>query len=233
MSDCATNPALDYYSETYRNAYRRVNGIVIEGEKQAYDNFIRLAELLPEYQAELTRLAKMEARHQKSFVACGQNLKVSPDLDFAAQFFAELHQIFASAANAGQVATCLVVQALIIECFAIAAYNTYLPVADEFARKVTASVVQDEYSHLNFGEVWLQNAFEQCKDEIITANRLALPLIWKMLNQVTGELRILGMDKASLVEDFSTRYGEALGQIGFKLSEILSLSVQGLQAVTP
>lgn len=224
-----SHQAIDYYSDAYRKAYRRVNGIVLEGEKQAHDNFVRLAELLPEYQQELTRLAKMEARHQKSFVACGQNLNITPDLEFACQFFADLHQLFEEAAADGQVATCLVIQSLIIECFAIAAYNTYLPVADDFARKVTASVVKDEYSHLHFGEVWLERTFEQYKDAIIRANHRIMPVIWQMLSQVADDIRGLGMNQAILVEDFVTRYGEALGNIGFTLPEIIRMSVRGLQ----
>ena len=46
--------------------------------------------------------------------------------------------------------TCLLIQALIIETFAISAYNIYIPVADDFARKITEGFVKDEYSHLQF-----------------------------------------------------------------------------------
>ena len=42
-----------------------------------------LAELLPEHKDELIRLSKMESRHKKGFEACGRNLQVTPDLQFA------------------------------------------------------------------------------------------------------------------------------------------------------
>jgi len=35
----------------------------------------------------------MENRHKKGFEACGRNLQVMPDMQFAREFFAELHQI--------------------------------------------------------------------------------------------------------------------------------------------
>ena len=47
----------------------------------------QLAQLLPEHQDELIRLSKMESRHKKGFEACGRNLKVVPDLQFAQKFF--------------------------------------------------------------------------------------------------------------------------------------------------
>ena len=230
MTSAQQSPAIDYHSPAYRSAYRRINGIVIEGEQHAHDNFVRLAELLPEDAAELTRLAKMEWRHRKSFEACGRNLQVEPDLDFARQFFADLVQQFQVAANAGQIAACLVIQALVIECFAIAAYQNYLPVADDYARPITEAVMRDEFSHLHYGEIWLKAHFDDVRPEIEATNRQVLPIIWGMLNEVTADVHTLGMDKQAVVGDFISRYGETLGEIGFSMREILRLSAQGITA---
>ncbi len=221
---------LDFCSESYKDAYSRINAIVIEGEQEAKDNYQRLAELLPDCKDELLELAKMEYRHRKGFEACGKNLQVTPDLEFARQFFAQLNENFQAAANQHQVVTCLLIQALIIECFAIAAYNIYIPVADDFARKITEGVVKEEYSHLNFGETWLQARFPEVKVELEEANRQNLPIVWQMLNQVDKDAKVLGMEREALVEDFMIQYGEALGNIGFSSREIMRLSVHGLAA---
>jgi fatty aldehyde decarbonylase len=223
-------PALDYTSDTYKDAYSRINGIVIEGEKEAQDNYVSLTQLLPDYKEDLIRLSKMEARHKKGFEACGRNLAVTPDLDFAGKFFAGLHNNFQVAASQGKIPTCLVIQALIIECFAIAAYNIYIPMADDFARKITEGVVKDEYSHLNFGEVWLKENFATVKEEVETANQENLPLVWRMLNEVAPDAQVLGMDKDALVEDFMIQYSGALENIGFTTREIMRMSVHGLVA---
>ena len=122
------------------------------------------------------------------------------------------------------------IQSLIIECFAIAAYNIYIPVADDFARKITERVVKDEYMHLNFGEEWLKANFEASKTELETANRQNLPIIWRMLNQVADDAHILGMEKEALVEDFMIAYGEALSNIGFSTRDIMRMSAYGLIA---
>ena len=231
MPQLEASAAIDFYSEVYKDAYSRINAIVIEGEQEANENYIRLAELLPDQSEQLFSLAKIENRHKKGFEACGRNLKVTPDLDFARQFFSKLHENFQAAAAQGNIVTCLLIQSLIIECFAIAAYNIYIPVADDFARKITEGVVKDEYSHLNFGEEWLKANFETAKAELETANRQNLPLVWQMLNQVEKDAHVLGMEKESLVEDFMIQYGEALENIGFTTREIMRMSALGLSAV--
>ncbi|NEU73892.1 aldehyde oxygenase (deformylating) [Hassallia byssoidea VB512170] len=226
----AAESEINFQSEIYKDAYSRINAIVIEGEQEAHENYIKLAELLPESKDELIRLSKMESRHKKGFEACGRNLKVTPDLQFAREFFSGLHQNFQDAAAEGKVVTCLLIQSLIIECFAIAAYNIYIPVADDFARKITEGVVKDEYSHLNFGEVWLKENFTQSKAELEDANRQNLPIVWKMLNSVEKDAHTLAMEKEALVEDFMIQYGEALSNIGFTTRDIMRMSAYGLTA---
>ncbi|MER3491866.1 MAG: aldehyde oxygenase (deformylating) [Mastigocladus sp. ERB_26_2] len=230
MQQLADQPEIDFHSETYKDAYSRINAIVIEGEQEAHENYLKLAELLSEHKDELIRLAKMESRHKKGFEACGRNLQVTPDIEFAKQFFAQLHHNFQVAAQEGKIVTCLLIQSLIIECFAIAAYNIYIPVADDFARKITEGVVKDEYSHLNFGEVWLKEHFEESKAELEEANRQNLPIVWQMLNQVADDAEVLAMEKEALVEDFMIQYGEALSNIGFNTRDIMRLSAYGLRS---
>ena len=231
MQQMAAELEIDFQSETYRDAYSRINAIVIEGEQEAYENYIKLAELLPDSQDQLILLSKMESRHKKGFEACGRNLQVVPDLEFARKFFAPLHENFKAAASENKVVTCLLIQSLIIECFAIAAYNIYIPVADAFARKITEGVVKDEYSHLNFGEVWLKEHFETSKAELEAANRQNLPIVWQMLNQVADDAEVLAMEKDALVEAFMIQYGEALSNIGFTTRDIMRLSAYGLATV--
>jgi fatty aldehyde decarbonylase len=230
MPQLQASPAIDFKSETYKDAYSRIDAIVIEGEQEAHDNYLQLTGLLPDFEADLIRLSKMEARHKKGFEACGRNLDVTPDMVFAKAFFGSLHSNFQKAAAEGKLVTCLLIQSLIIECFAIAAYNIYIPVADDFARKVTEGVVKDEYTHLNFGEEWLKANFESSKAELEDANRENLPIVWRMLNEVENDARVLGMDKDALVEDFMIQYGEALSNIGFNTREIMKMSVYGLTA---
>jgi fatty aldehyde decarbonylase len=228
MQELAVRSEFDYASETYKDAYSRINAIVIEGEQEAHDNYLQMAEILTNDKENLIRLAKMEDRHKKGFQACGKNLSVTPDMQYAQDFFAGLHGNFQKAFAAEKIVTCLLIQSLIIEAFAIAAYNIYIPVADSFARKITEGVVKDEYLHLNYGEEWLKANFETAKTELEEANRENLPIVWRMLNEVANDAKVLGMEKEALIEDFMISYGEALSNIGFTTRDIMRMSSYGL-----
>ena len=64
----------DFTSESYKDAYSRINAVVIEGEQEAYANFLDLAKLIPEHADELVRLGKMEKKHMNGFVLVGEIL---------------------------------------------------------------------------------------------------------------------------------------------------------------
>ena len=220
----------DFTTEAYKSAYSRINAIVIEGEQEAHDNYISLGTLIPDQADELKQLARMELKHMKGFQACGKNLSVEPDMAFAKTFFSDLHGNFRTALDDGKVVTCLVIQALMIEAFAIAAYHIYIPVADPFARKITEGVVKDEYTHLNYGQEWLKANFESSRDEIIEANKTNLPIIRRMLEEVADDAAELQMEKESLIEDFLIAYQEALMDIGFGPRDLAKMSAAALVA---
>ena len=218
----------DFSSATYKDAYSRINAIVIEGEQEAHDNYIAIGTLIPEQAEELTKLARMELKHMKGFTACANNLGVVADMPFAKEFFAPLHNNFQKALAEGKVTTCLLIQAILIEAFAISAYHIYIPVADPFARKITEGVVKDEYTHLNYGQEWLKANLDTVREELEQANRENLPLVRTMLDQVAGDAAVLEMDKEDLMADFLSSYQEALMEIGFTSREIAKLAAAAL-----
>ena len=226
--DASAQQLPDFAAEAYKDAYSRINAIVIEGEQEAYENYMALGTLIPENKDELAKLAKMEMKHMKGFTSCGRNLGVTADMPFAKKFFEPLHQNFQKALKEDKVVTCLLIQALLIEAFAISAYHIYIPVADPFARKITEGVVKDEYLHLNYGELWLKNNFEASKEELFAANKENLPLIRSMLDQVASDAATLHMEKEDLIEDFLIGYQEALSEIGFNMREIARMAAAAL-----
>ena len=218
----------DFSSTNYKDAYSRINAIVIEGEQEAHDNYISIGTLLPDQAEELGKLARMELKHMKGFTACAKNLEVTADMPFAKEFFAPLHNNFQAALAESNVTTCLLIQAILIEAFAISAYHIYIPVADPFARKITEGVVKDEYTHLNYGQEWLKANLESVRDELIEANRVNLPLVRRMLDQVADDAAVLQMDQEDLMADFLSSYQEALMDIGFTGREIARMAAAAL-----
>lgn len=221
----STGELPDFKAESYKDAYSRINAIVIEGEKEAYDNYMAIGTLIPEEAEQLEKLGKMELKHMKGFTACGKNLGVKADMPFAKKFFAPLHDNFQKALKEGHLTTCLLIQAILIEAFAISAYHVYIRVADPFARKITEGVVKDEYLHLNYGQEWLKANLKTCKEELMKANKINLPLIRSMLDQVAVDASVLHMDKEELMEEFMIAYQDSLTEIGLENREIARMAL--------
>ena len=144
-----TRPDTD--SEAYRQAYGRINGVVVVGETLAHHNFRRLARAIPADGAELLRLGQMEGNHARELSQCARNLGVRPDIRLAKQLFAPLQQLFRQCVERGDITGCVVIQCLIVECIAVATYRNYLPVADALARPITSAVLEDASEHSDYG----------------------------------------------------------------------------------
>ena len=205
----------DYSSAAYLGAYSRINAMVIVGEGLADRHFRLLADAIPEDAESLQVLAAMEGRHARDFVGCGVHLGVKPDVPLARSLFAPLHALFLEASRAGDRVACLVIQCLIVESFAVAAYRCYLPVADAYARPITAEVLKDEALHLSYGEDWLRPRFQEVAEEVLACCRRAVPVALGMLERLKPDLDTIGIAPVELVGEFMACFQESLVAIGF------------------
>lgn len=236
MSASTQNP-LAFTSERYGDAYSRINGLVIVGEGLADRHFRHLAELIPSDRHALHRLGAMEGRHAAEFVGCGRNLGVRPNVALARRLLEPLQQQFSAAANARDLVSCLVIQCLLIECIAIAAYRLYLPVADPYARAITAMVIRDEAEHLNYGEAWLRARHLEVAPAVRSCAEAALPAALQIVQVLQGDLRTIGIDPAALVAEFVMEFQAALESIGWAAEEahrlLTRLTARALAASAP
>lgn len=212
-------------SSSYQKAYGRINGVVVLGEGLADRQFRLLADAIPEDRHELLRLAAMEGRHANAFLGCAHQLGLQPDRDLARRLFAPLHALFLGCHRRGDRAGCLVIQGLVVECFAVAAYSAFLPVADDDSRAITVRVLADESEHLGYAERWLQQRFSRVEESVQAACRLALPITLTMLIRLTDDLRTIGIDPNELLAGFVERFQQALETIGFDTREARRLLV--------
>ena len=210
---------MDVNSQAYRDAYSRINGLVIVGESLADRHFRLLARAIPDDAIELKRLAAMEGHHAQAFVGCGRNLGIKPDLALARRLFTPLHSLFQSCDRNGDLTGCLVIQGLIVECFAVAAYQTYLPVADAYASGITAAVINDEAEHLSYAEHWLRLRLNDVSEGIRATCRQALPITLAILQAQADDLRAIGMDPIEMLASFCELFQQALETIGFEGAE--------------
>jgi fatty aldehyde decarbonylase len=223
----------DVTTAPYRDAYSRINGVVVVGEGLADRHFRLLARAIPEDRDELLRLAAMEGRHARDFVGCGRQLGIRPDLALARRLFAPLHDLFLACDRRADLAGCLVIQGLVVECFAVAAYSSYLPVADDDARPITARVLADEAEHLGYAEQWLQRQFGAVEAAVRQVCREALPVTLAMLASLTADMHAIGIDPHDLLAGFVERFQQALETIGFDGREARRLLVSAASATPP
>lgn len=209
---------LDVATDVYRDAYSRINAMVVVGEGLADRHFRLLARAMPDDRDELLRLAAMEGRHARDFVGCGRHLGVRPALGMARQLFAPLHELFLGCDRRGDLAGCLVIQGLIVECFALAAYHAYLPVADAYARPITAAVIADEGDHLGYAERWLASRFSAVEPATLEVCQRALPITLAILQRLADDLQAIGIDPLELLAGFAELFQGALEAIGFSAS---------------
>jgi fatty aldehyde decarbonylase len=181
-------PERDIHSDAYRDAYSRINGMVVVGEGLADRHFRLLARAIPEDREELERLAAMEGRHAADFVGCGRNLGVKPDVGLARRLFAPLHALFLERDRQG---TCR-------------------------AAPITAAVIDDEGEHLGYAERWLQSRFASVEASAAASCRLALPITLGILRTLADDLMAIGMDPIDVLAGFSELFQQALQQIGFE-----------------
>ncbi len=221
----------DYSSATYHDAFSRINGLVVIGEGVANRHFRYLARAIPEDQEELTRLADMEARHAAEFVGCAKNLGVKPDLILAKRLFQPLHDLFLNCERYGNIVGCLTIQGVIVECFALAAYRNYLPVADSYARPITAAVIDDESLHLDYAERWLMLNLADVKNIVVDISRKALPLAVTILKELATDMRALMIDPEEIIASFSDEFLQTMESIGFTKKEVSKLLMRAMASV--
>ena len=217
---------IDFKSPSYCDAYSRVNALVIVGEALADRHFRSLARLIPDDEEHLLRLAAMEGRHTVDFSSCGRNLGVKPSMATGKSLFAPLERLFRALENSRDVVGCLVLQGLIVECFAVAAYRAYLPVADPYARAITVTVIDDETKHLNYAECWLQAKGQQIHSQIVSICEKALPLTLSILKAMKSDLSAIGIDSTDLLAFFCEDFTQALFSVGIPLADAQRLLIK-------
>ena len=217
---------IDFKSASYCDAYSRVNALVIVGEALADRHFRALSKLIPEDQKHLQSLAAMEGRHTVDFCGCGRNLGIKPDMSTGQLMFAPLEALFVAFEKANDVVGCLVLQGLIIECFAVAAYRAYLPVSDPYARAITVTVIHDETQHLNYAEGWLKVRGHQLHASVSKVCELALPITLPILQAMSDDLCAIGIDCIDLVGFFCEEFVQALLSVGMTQREAQRLLIR-------
>ena len=85
MQTLEVSPVMDFQSETYKDAYSRINAIVIEGELEANNNYKYLSEHLSESKRRATQASPHgKSPHERGFkhaARTSMSLQICPLLE--------------------------------------------------------------------------------------------------------------------------------------------------------
>lgn len=108
------------------------------------------------------------------------------------------------------------IQCLIVESFAVAAYLCYMPVADAYAEPIIQAVLADEAEHLDYGERWLAAWYPEVAAPMAACCERALPTVLAILQAARSDLKAIGIDPVALVGEFVGCFQEATDRVGFE-----------------
>ena len=100
--------------------------------------------------------------------------------------------------------------------FRSASYRCYLPVADSYARPITAAVIDDEAEHLSYAERWLGQRRVGVVEGVCRISTQALPITLAILRTLSDDLKAVGIDPMELLGCFTLLFQQSLEAIGLE-----------------
>lgn len=133
-----------------RAAYTDILSQAVTGELVGMLNYASMARLFdaPAQQLEAVGHAAEERRHVLAFRGVARKLGVRLIEDPAAPFWRRIRDAFERLVQAGDVLSCVVVQDLMLESFAVALYRGVTEVPEQCVAQAFAAIADEEEEHL-------------------------------------------------------------------------------------
>jgi len=138
-------------NEQTAQLWRDVLAQAVTGELVAALNYEALAGICtePDEKAEALEHAESEKGHAGRFTAAGRDLGIAVTGDVYALYWKRMRSAFMSRVRAADFVGCLLVQEVMLESFAVAAYQQIAEVAPGKLGKTFAAIATEEGEHIN------------------------------------------------------------------------------------
>jgi rubrerythrin len=203
-----------------RQAVSSLMGLAIFGEKVAARTYVAMAALRAEHGDLLRRFAAMEARHGSSFLHVSRANGVEPDREFADRELGYLVEQVERYAEDSDFDALAVLQGFIVESLAIATYEPFLGVADEYpgAREAFATALADERYHVDWITRYLRLRYFDSVDEFVAlterVNTQGIDCVGGSMMNIAGYLDVVGMSGADCAAGMLDGYAGLLEGVG-------------------
>ena len=216
-------------------ALERLMGLAVFGEKVAARTYAKMADLEPRWAALLTKVAAMEAHHGASFLKVSRQNGVEPDRDFADGEIGYLIAQVDDHAAAGDFDALAIIQGFIVESLAIATYEPFLEIADDYpgAREAFSTALNEELYHVEWITRYLRLRYFDAENELLDlaqrVNVQGIDCVGGTLMNIADSLETIGMSGADCAGAMMDGYSGLLERVGLEprdaIKNVVSLFV--------
>src|SRR5579871_3835220 len=203
-------------------AINRLMGLAVFGEMVAARAYILMAQLKPEYEPLLRKFASMEGQHATWFREASRENGIVPDKEFADNELDYLIDQLNDHHAAGDFDALAVVQGFIVESMAIAIYEPFISVADQYpgARDVFKKALEEELYHVDWVTRYLRLRFFDLDDEFLAlaarVNVQGIDCIGGTMMKIADYLTMIGLSGADCAGCMMDGYTQLLQRVGIE-----------------
>ena len=224
----------------------------IAGEVMAVENYSDMVPMLSDTdeKIETVRQANDEAKHIQMLSKLGKRLSFNVKQKIVEPQWLNVRKHFRVAVDKGDIASCLIVQDLMVESMAIMLYKMLARDTDPETAKISDSILRDELDHLKIGidriKTLMDKDVDSVNDSLVWAHHRVMPELFSMISTrchyLCDDLQIdcggIGLDSInsdieSVKVEALDHYIETLDRSGFDTRVtsplIASMSSYGVQ----
>ncbi len=203
-----------------QEAIDKLMGLAVFGEKVAARIYLLMAELSPEHRDLLRKFASMEGQHGAWFAQTSKDNGIVPDRAFADGELGYLLSQVEEHFQAGDLYALAVVQGFIVESLAIATYEPFLQIADQYpgTKAVFAQALAEEHYHVDWVIRFLRLRFFDREDDFMAlaarANVQGIDCMGGTMMNIAAALDTIGMSGADCAGSMMDGYTSLLERVG-------------------
>jgi len=214
-TSCTPTPPADK-----QQAINRLMGLAVFGEMVAARTYSLMGQLKPEFAGLMRKFASMEGQHASWFRDASKANGIEPDKEFADHELDYLIDQVNDHHAAGDFDALAVVQGFIVESMAIAIYEPFLTVADQYpgAKEVFQKALEEELYHVDWVTRYLRLRFFDGEDEFLAlagrVNVAGIDCIGGSMMKIADYLSMIGLSGADCAGCMMDGYTGLLERVG-------------------
>jgi hypothetical protein len=218
MAVTAVNQAVR--SAEHQDAAEKLMGLVVFGEKVAAKNYVLMGDIKPEYNDLMRKFASMEGQHSTWFRDTSLRNGIEPNKQFADGELGYLIDQVDRYHRERDFDAIAVVQGFIVECLAIATYEPFLSIADQYegAYEAFSRALAEERYHVDWVTRYLRLRFFDAEEDFIglagRVNVQGIDCVGGTLMNIVDCLNIVGLSAADCTGAMMDEYSGLLERMG-------------------